>query len=85
MTLPLELGPLFEYGAAEAAKDDPTGVADLYDVLQLLPGNPRPTASESWHTDQNGELRQLRYGSYRVLYLIETERIVLIQLGRSEA
>ena len=80
----LEVGPLFQRGAAEAMKDDPQGLAELYGLLRLLPSNPRPDASEEWHADASGELRRLRFGGYRVLYVIEEkqDRVVLIQLGR---
>jgi hypothetical protein len=83
----LEVGPLFQRGAAEAAKDDPAGVAELYGLLRLLPINPWPDASEEWHVDESGELRRLRFAGYRVLYVIEEEkdRVVLIQLGRDAA
>jgi mRNA-degrading endonuclease RelE of RelBE toxin-antitoxin system len=80
----LEVGPLFQRGAADAVKDDLQGVAELYGLLRLLPSNPRPDASEQWHTDEAGELRRLRFGGYRVLYVIEEkqDRVVLVQLGR---
>lgn len=82
----LEVGPLFQRGAAEALKDDPQGVAELYGLLRLLPIDPRPDVSEAWHTDETtGELRRLRFGGYRVLYLVEemTDRVALIQLSRN--
>lgn len=83
----LEAGPLFQRGAVEAAKDDPEGVAELYGLLRLLPMNPRPDASEEWHTDVTSELRRLRFSGYRVLYVIEEAegRVVLIQLGRDSS
>lgn len=78
------MGPLFQRGAAEAVKDDPQGIAELYGLLRLLPSNPWPDASESWHTDDATELRRLRFGGYRVLYAVEQaqDRVVLIQLSR---
>jgi mRNA-degrading endonuclease RelE of RelBE toxin-antitoxin system len=80
----LEVGPLFQRGAAEALKDDPQGVAELYGLLRLLPIDPRPDVSEAWHTDETGELRRLRFGGYRVLYVLEemADRVVLVQLSR---
>lgn len=80
----LEVGPLFQRGAAAAAKDDTQGIAELYGLLRLLPINPWPDASESWHTDDGAELRRLRFGGYRVLYVVEEaqDRVVLIQLSR---
>jgi mRNA-degrading endonuclease RelE of RelBE toxin-antitoxin system len=80
----LEVGPLFQRGAAEAVKDDPEGLTELYGLLQLLPSNPYPDASEAWHTHETGELRRLRFSGYRVLYLIDESQdlIVLIQLRR---
>jgi mRNA-degrading endonuclease RelE of RelBE toxin-antitoxin system len=83
----LEVGPLFQRGAAEAAKEDPEGIGELYGLLRLLPIHPRPDDSEEWHTDEAGELRRLRFGGYRVLYLIDEEqdRIALVQLGSDSA
>lgn len=80
----LEVGPLFQRGVAAATKDDPQGIAELYGLLRLLPINPWPDASESWHTDDAAELRRLRFGGYRVLYAVEEaqDRVVLIQLSR---
>jgi mRNA-degrading endonuclease RelE of RelBE toxin-antitoxin system len=83
----LEVGPLFQRSAVDAMKDDPLGVAELYGLLRLLPSNPRPDASEEWHENEDGELRRLRFGGYRVLYVIEEkqDRVVLVQLGREAA
>jgi mRNA interferase RelE/StbE len=83
----LEVGPLYKWAATAAAKEDPEGLAELFALLRLLPSNPRPDDSEAWSIDDSGELRRLRFGAYRVLYVIEEDldRIVLIQLGRSDS
>jgi mRNA-degrading endonuclease RelE of RelBE toxin-antitoxin system len=80
----LEVGLLFQRSAVEAAKEDPEGIAELYGLLRLLPLNPRPDDSEAWNTDDEGELRRLRFAGFRVLYVIEEalDRVVLVQLGR---
>ncbi len=81
----LEVALAFQRASAAAKEEDPEGIAELYALLRLLPIHPRPDDSEAWKTDDADETRRLRYGGYRVLYVIEEaeDRVVLVQLRRA--
>ena len=62
--------------------DDPAGLATVFDTVDDLSANPRPSSAFPWGT--SGVLR-LRVGRYRVMYQIEEMiiRIDVLHLGRS--
>jgi mRNA interferase RelE/StbE len=76
---------IWEPSATNAAvrflKDDPTGLAAVYEAVDTLAETPRPAGS----TPYGPGIRRLRVGDYRVLYLIDDEvlRILVTLLGRT--
>jgi mRNA interferase RelE/StbE len=54
--------------AAGFMKDDPAGVAELFDTVDQLAGDPRPDTSFI-----RGEYARLRAGRYRVKYQVDEE------------
>jgi len=76
---------IWEPSATNAAvrflKDDPTGLAAVYQAVDTLAEVPRPANSTAY----GPEARRLRVGSYRVLYLIDDDviRILVTHLGRT--
>ncbi|MEU9122976.1 type II toxin-antitoxin system RelE/ParE family toxin [Streptomyces sp. NPDC048506] len=76
---------IWEPGATHAAvrflKDDPTGLAAVYEAVDALAETPRPTGSAAY----GSQARRLRVGPYRVLYLIDDDviRILVTHLGRT--
>ncbi|MFF4491097.1 type II toxin-antitoxin system RelE/ParE family toxin [Streptomyces sp. NPDC001544] len=76
---------IFEPHALDAAarflKEDPTGLAAVLDAIDELAHDPRPAGSAPYGVD----IRRLRVGEYRVLYIIdqETIRILVTLLGRT--
>ncbi|NSC22807.1 type II toxin-antitoxin system RelE/ParE family toxin [Streptomyces albus subsp. chlorinus] len=77
---------LWEPRATNAAvrflKDDPAGLAAVYEAVQALAEQPCPRGSFPLGTTG---IRRLRVGAYRVLYVIkeETIRILVTSLGRT--
>lgn len=61
--------------------DDPDGLAAVFDTVDGLARDPRPTAARPWGS---AGLFRLRVGRYRVLYEVEehTVRIDVLHLGR---
>jgi mRNA interferase RelE/StbE len=57
--------------AAGFLRDDPSGVAALWDSLSRLADEPRPLESFPYGSP---DLRRLRAGRYRVFYTIDEER-----------
>jgi mRNA interferase RelE/StbE len=57
--------------AAGFLRDDPTGVAALWDTVSQLAEEPRPPESFPYGSP---DLRRLRTGRYRVFYAIDEER-----------
>ena len=57
--------------AAGFLRDDPTGVAALWESVSRLAAEPRPLASFAYGSP---DLRRLRAGRYRVFYTIDEER-----------
>jgi len=55
-------------------RDDPAGVAALWDTVGQLAGEPRPPESFPYGSP---DLRRLRAGRYRVFYTIDEERRVV--------
>lgn len=75
----------WEPGATNAAvrflKDDPAGLAALYEAVDSLSGNPRPANSTAY----GPTTRRLRVGEYRALYVIDDAviHILVTRLGRT--
>ncbi|MFJ8620958.1 type II toxin-antitoxin system RelE/ParE family toxin [Streptomyces clavifer] len=67
--------------AARFLKDDPTGLAQLMDAVDLLADEPRPAGSAEYGSP---DLRRIHVGRYRVLYEITdaTITIVVFHVGR---
>ncbi|MFF4249032.1 type II toxin-antitoxin system RelE/ParE family toxin [Streptomyces sp. NPDC001822] len=67
--------------AARFLKDDPSGLAQLMDAIDLLANEPRPAGSAEYGSP---DLRRVHVGRYRVLYEItdESVTIVVIHVGR---
>ncbi|MFF8728217.1 type II toxin-antitoxin system RelE/ParE family toxin [Streptomyces sp. NPDC015171] len=67
--------------AARFLEDDPAGLAKVLDAIDELAHDPRPMASAAYGPD----IRRLRVGAYRVLYIIDAAviRILVTHLGRT--
>ncbi|WP_329526603.1 type II toxin-antitoxin system RelE family toxin [Streptomyces sp. NBC_01462] len=67
--------------AVRFLKDDPTGLAAVYEAVDALAEAPRPANS----TPYGPQIRRLRVGDHRVLHLIDDEaiRILVMNLGRT--
>jgi mRNA interferase RelE/StbE len=62
--------------AAGFLREDPAGVAALWEIVSRLATDPRPPESFAYGSP---DLRRLRAGRYRVFYTIdETQRVVQI-------
>ncbi|MFC8197204.1 type II toxin-antitoxin system RelE/ParE family toxin [Streptomyces sp. NPDC060006] len=76
---------IWEPSATNAAvrflKDDPAGLAAVYEAVDTLAEAPRPTNSTAYGPG----IRRLRVGDYRVLYAIDDSviRILITHLGRT--
>ncbi|MFC8717635.1 type II toxin-antitoxin system RelE/ParE family toxin [Kitasatospora sp. NPDC057198] len=68
--------------AARFLKDDPEGVRQVMDAVDLLADYPRPPGSSAYGSP---DLRRMHVGRYRVMYEITeaTVTIVVIHLGRT--
>ncbi|MFE1249505.1 type II toxin-antitoxin system RelE/ParE family toxin [Streptomyces sp. NPDC058735] len=75
---------IWEPNATDAAvrflKDDPTGLAAVYEAVDALAETPRPSTSAPF----GWEFRRLRVGAYRVLYALDDDviHILVTHLGR---
>ncbi|MYR63625.1 type II toxin-antitoxin system RelE/ParE family toxin [Streptomyces sp. SID625] len=67
--------------AVRFLKDDPVGLAAVYEAVDALAESPRPAGSTAYGVN----IRRLRVGDHRVLYIIEDETIHLLvtNLGRT--
>lgn len=67
--------------AARFLKDDPDGLRQLMDAVDLLADQPRPEGSTPYGSP---DLRRMHVGRYRVMYEISeaTVTIVVIHVGR---
>ena len=67
--------------AARFLKDDPEGLRQLMNAVDLLADQPRPQGSIEYGSP---DLRRMHVGRYRVLYEITeaTVTIVVIHIGR---
>ncbi|MGQ5635453.1 MULTISPECIES: type II toxin-antitoxin system RelE family toxin [unclassified Streptomyces] len=68
--------------AARFLKEDPNGFAVVLDAIDKLADDPRPAASAPYGSP---DIRRLRVGDYRVLYIIDDEviHIMVTHLGRT--
>lgn len=68
--------------AARFLKDDPEGLRQLMDAVDLLADQPRPPGTATYGSP---DLRRMHVGRYRVLYEITdaTVTIVVIHIGRT--
>ncbi|GAA1929428.1 hypothetical protein GCM10009837_63850 [Streptomyces durmitorensis] len=67
--------------ATRFLKDDPDGLQQLFDAVDLLADDPRPAGTAAYGSP---DLRRMHVGRYRVMYEIthETVTIVVIHVGR---
>ncbi|MGW0995488.1 type II toxin-antitoxin system RelE family toxin [Streptomyces sp. NPDC002523] len=81
MTYEIIFEPQALNAAARFLEDDPAGLAKVLDAIDELAHDPRPMESTPYGPD----MRRLRVGGYRVLYVIEAEviRILVTHLGRT--
>lgn len=80
MTYSIIWEPEATSAAVRFLKDDPQGLAALYESVDALAEDPRPANS----TPYGSVYRRLRVGSYRALYVIDNEviRILITHIGR---
>ncbi|MEV0905892.1 type II toxin-antitoxin system RelE family toxin [Streptomyces hokutonensis] len=82
--MPYEI--IWEPRATNAAtrflKEDPTGLAAVYEAVDTLATQPRPSGSVPYGSQ---DVRRLHVGDYRVLYVIDDEviHILVTHLGRT--
>ncbi|WP_432125966.1 type II toxin-antitoxin system RelE family toxin [Streptomyces sp. bgisy082] len=67
--------------AVRFLKDDPDGLSQLMDAVDLLADRPRPEGSTAYGSP---DLRRMHVGFYRVMYEITeaTVTLVVIHVGR---
>ncbi|MFF5857930.1 type II toxin-antitoxin system RelE/ParE family toxin [Streptomyces sp. NPDC012751] len=76
---------IFEPHALDAAtrflREDPAGLAKVLDAVDDLAHDPRPVGTTAYGPD----IRRLRVGDYRVLYVIDDAviRVLVTHLGRT--
>ncbi|MGW0573672.1 type II toxin-antitoxin system RelE family toxin [Streptomyces tauricus] len=82
MTREITFEPHALDSAARFLEEDPNGLALLLDTIDKLADDPRPTGSTAYGFPN---LRRLRVGDYRVLYVIQDDviRILVTHLGRT--
>ncbi|WP_200308410.1 type II toxin-antitoxin system RelE family toxin [Streptomyces adelaidensis] len=82
MTYEITFEPHALNSAARFLEEDPSGLALLLDTIDKLADDPRPAGSVPYGTP---DLRRLRVGDYRVLYVIDDDviRILVTRLGRT--
>ncbi|MET7549696.1 type II toxin-antitoxin system RelE/ParE family toxin [Streptomyces sp. NPDC005500] len=68
--------------AAQFLKDDPNGLRQLMDAVDLLADRPRPDGTAEYGSP---DLRSMHVGRYRVMYEITdtTITIVVVHIGRT--
>lgn len=81
MTYSIIWEPPATNAAVRFLKDDPVGLAAVYEAVDTLAEAPRPSNSTAYGLD----IRRLRVGDYRVLYVIDDEviHILITHLGRT--
>jgi mRNA interferase RelE/StbE len=68
--------------ASRFLAEDPVGLAQLMDAVELLAGDPRPAGSFPYGS---ADLRRIRAGRYRVLIEISPQEhtVTIVNIGRS--
>ncbi|MBW8735972.1 type II toxin-antitoxin system RelE/ParE family toxin [Streptomyces sp. NBC_01538] len=81
MTYSIIWEPLATNAAVRFLKDDPVGLAAVYEAVDALAEAPRPSNSTAYGLD----VRRLRIDDYRVLYVIDDKviHILITHLGRT--
>ncbi|MFF7748837.1 type II toxin-antitoxin system RelE/ParE family toxin [Streptomyces sp. NPDC007971] len=81
MTYRITWEPEATNAAVRFLKDDPGGLAAVYEAVDALAEQPRPLNSTAYGPD----IRRLRVGDYRVLYVIDDAviRVLVTHLGRT--
>ncbi|MET9671419.1 type II toxin-antitoxin system RelE/ParE family toxin [Streptomyces sp. NPDC006475] len=81
MTYSIIWEPEATSAAVQFLKEDPQGLAALYEAVDALGEQPRPVNS----TPYGGVYRRLRVGPYRALYIIDNQviRILVTHIGRA--
>ncbi|WP_369247165.1 type II toxin-antitoxin system RelE/ParE family toxin [Streptomyces sp. R41] len=81
MTYSIIWEPAATNAAVRFLKDDPAGLAAVYEAVDTLAKTPRPTNSTAYGPG----IRRLRVDDYRVLYVIDDDviRILVTHLGRT--
>ncbi|GGN62680.1 hypothetical protein GCM10011579_030110 [Streptomyces albiflavescens] len=79
MTYSIIWEPAATNAAVRFLKDDPAGLAAVYEAVDTLAKTPRPTNSTAYGPN----IRRLRVDDYRVLYVIDDDviRILVTHLG----
>lgn len=82
MTYEIEFEPHALDMATRFLQEDPSGLALLLDGIDKLAHDPRPAGSTPYGSP---DLRRLRIGDYRVLYVIDDAviRVLVTHLGRT--
>ncbi|MFD8911382.1 type II toxin-antitoxin system RelE/ParE family toxin [Streptomyces sp. NPDC059575] len=82
MTYEIVFEPHALNAAARFLAEDPGGLAVVLDTIDKLAHDPRPAGSTPYGS---ADLRRLRIGDYRVLYVIEQDiiQILVTHLGRT--
>ncbi|MFS8200642.1 type II toxin-antitoxin system RelE family toxin [Streptomyces sp. CWNU-52B] len=82
MTYEITFEPHALNSAARFLEEDPNGLVLLLDTVDKLAHDPRPAGSTAYGSPN---LRRLRVGDYRVLYVIDDTviRILVTHLGRT--
>ncbi|MCD9143597.1 type II toxin-antitoxin system RelE family toxin [Streptomyces albireticuli] len=81
MTYSIIWEPEATSAAVRFLKEDPQGLAALYQAVDALAEDPRPANSAPY----GSAYRRLRAGSYRALYTIDEQviRILVTHIGRT--
>jgi mRNA interferase RelE/StbE len=61
--------------AAGFLKDDPEGLRQLFNAVDLLAGDPRPVGTAEYGSP---DIRRLRAGRFRVLYNVSDEAVTVV-------
>ena len=82
MTYSIIWEPPATNAAVRFLKEDPTGLAAVYEAVDSLATQPRPADSVPYGSP---DIRRLHVGDYRVLYVIDDEviHIMVTHLGRT--
>ncbi|MFD3566113.1 type II toxin-antitoxin system RelE/ParE family toxin [Streptomyces sp. NPDC058667] len=82
MTYEIIWEPRATNAAVRYLKDDPVGLAAVYEAVDGLAEHPRPIGSVAYGS---ADVRRLHIGDYRVLYVIDEGviRILVTHLGRT--